>query len=156
MTNDTKSFRDILRAEFQNRLAKDPHYRLLDFAKDLATPISRMSEIMSGRSGISTQRALHYADSLMLSPDAKSHFLKLVSNECSRTKWTRKSASPENQSDSHHGPKLFFKTYTVPQEKKQAFIEFLKSSLDQWAESNLNDHSSGGMTTVEAFEQKMN
>jgi hypothetical protein len=149
MTNEIKSFRDILRAEFQNRLRRDPHYRLLDFAKDLATPISRMSEIMSGRSGISTQRALHYSEALKLSTTEKSSFLQLVSNECSRTKWTRTTSAPA----ATEAKSLISTSFAVPAHKKDEFVQFLKISLNQWFETNPTDSSPETKIILEASEQ---
>lgn len=141
MTNEIKSFRDILRNEFQSRLKQDPHYRLLDFAKDLATPISRMSEIMSGRSGISSQRALHYTESLKLNSEDKSRFLELVSNECSRTKWTRKGAGATPQSSHDDGKKLLSTSLQVPVQKRNDFLQYLKSSLENWSSKNMVENA---------------
>ncbi len=152
MTNEIKSFRDILRNEFQSRLKQDPHYRLLDFAKDLATPISRMSEIMSGRSGISSHRALHYTESLKLNSEQKSQFLELVSNECSRTKWTRKGAGVNPQSSNEDVKKLFSTSIQVPVEKRPEFLQFLKSSLDNWSSKNMVGNSPMTKITIEAHE----
>lgn len=155
MTNEIKSFRDVLRAEFQNRLRQDPHYRLLDFAKDLSTPISRMSEIMSGRSGISTQRALHYAETLKLSPDAKAAFLQLVSNECSRTKWTRKTSGPALEAEQVKAIRLMSTSFQVPSHKKEDFVQFLKLSIDQWSVSNPMESFPETKIMIEAIEQHL-
>ncbi len=152
MTNEIKSFRDILRNEFQSRLKQDPHYRLLDFAKDLATPISRMSEIMSGRSGISSQRALHYTESLKLNSEQKSQFLELVSNECSRTKWTRKGVGVSPQSNNEDVKKLLSTSVQVAVEKRSEFLQFLKSSLDNWSSKNMVENSPMTKITIEAHE----
>ncbi len=152
MTNEIKSFRDILRNEFQSRLKQDPHYRLLDFAKDLATPISRMSEIMSGRSGISSQRALHYTESLKLNPEEKSHFLELVSNECSRTKWTRKGAGATPQGSPDDVKKLLSTSLQVPVEKRSDFLQYLKSSLENWSSKNSVENAPMAKITITAHE----
>ncbi len=152
MTNEIKSFRDILRNEFQNRLKQDPHYRLLDFAKDLATPISRMSEIMSGRSGISSQRALHYTESLKLNPEEKSQFLELVSNECSRTKWTRKGAGQNPSGSIEDIKKLLSSTIQMPAEKRNDFLQFLKTSLESWSAKNHVANAPMTQITIEAHE----
>ena len=152
MTNEIKSFRDILRNEFQSRLKQDPHYRLLDFAKDLATPISRMSEIMSGRSGISSQRALHYTESLKLNPEEKSHFLELVSNECSRTKWTRKGAGATPQGSHDDVKKLLSTSLQVPVEKRSDFLQYLKSCLENWSSKNFVENAPMAKITIIAHE----
>lgn len=156
MTNEIKSFRDILRAEFQNRLHHNPHYRLLDFAKDLSTPISRMSEIMSGRSGISTQRALHYAETLKLTGEARKAFLQLVSDECSRTKWTRKPIKQTESENSKLKKRLMSTSFHVPAHKKEEFVQFLKLSLDQWSLSNPMESFPEAQIMIEAVEQGFN
>jgi hypothetical protein len=148
MTNEIKSFRDILRNEFQSRLRLNPHYRLLDFAKDLSTPISRMSEIMSGRSGISTQRALHYAETLSLNSQDRVTFLELVSNECSRTKWTRKNS--KEGSSVVDSKTIFSTSFQLPVQKKDEFFEFLRASVVQWSTTNQMPDSLEAKLMIEA------
>lgn len=51
------SYRDIIRFEFQLRHKKNPSYSMSAFSRDLGVAPSRLSEILSGKQGLSRSRA---------------------------------------------------------------------------------------------------
>ena len=78
------SYSEYLRKEFQRRTCQNPSYSLRAFARDLDLPVSSVSEVMSGRTGISQRRAHQLATKLGLSAEEKAHFQDLVDSSHAR------------------------------------------------------------------------
>ncbi len=49
----SKNYRDYLRRELEQRVQQDPRYSLNRFARDLDLAPSRLSEVLSGKQGLS-------------------------------------------------------------------------------------------------------
>ena len=61
------NFTKYLKQEFEQRLSFNARYSLRAFARDLDVPVSRISELLSGKSGISLERAKNISSRLKLS-----------------------------------------------------------------------------------------
>jgi uncharacterized protein (TIGR02147 family) len=73
-----RDYRDILKNELERRANANPRYSLRAFARDLATPPSRLSEILNGRRGLSEDGAARIARKLKLAGLVKDSFLTSV------------------------------------------------------------------------------
>lgn len=75
------SYREIIRSEFEKRRSKNPSYSLRAFARDLHVPVSRLSEVLNGKGGVSLKRGWALAEKLNLDESQKDVFLKQLSQE---------------------------------------------------------------------------
>ncbi len=87
------SYREVLKAELTSRCRINPRYSLRAFARDTGLAPSRLSEIFSGKQGLSRDVASKLADRLGYTSDEKSTFCDLVESEHARSKLVRKSAA---------------------------------------------------------------
>jgi uncharacterized protein (TIGR02147 family) len=95
-------FRTILRNELELRAQNNPNYSLRAFARDLKISPSRLSEIFSGKQGLSPAAALKIAERLGYSEDERERFCNLVSSVHARSRKEREVAKgrlKETESD---------------------------------------------------------
>lgn len=92
MITPESDFRKILRRELENRLSRLPKYSLRAFARDLELAPSRLSEILSGKQGLSRERASVVADRLGMAPAERELFCDLVEAEHARGQVSRELA----------------------------------------------------------------
>lgn len=85
MNSSVSDYRVVLKDELERRCTKNPRYSLRAFAKDLGVGPSRLSEILSGKAGISKSRALAFAKRLGLSAGEASRFADLVESTHARS-----------------------------------------------------------------------
>lgn len=78
-------YRIILRSELAERCKHNPNYSLRAFARDLGIAPSRVSEILSGKQGLSRKAALSIAERLGLSTEEAEAFADLVDCRHCRT-----------------------------------------------------------------------
>lgn len=83
MKND--SYRRILADILKKKCEKNPRFSQGAFAKQLGLTSSRLSEILSGKQGLSIKWAVRIAEKLKLSDADKEHFCQLVQAEHSRS-----------------------------------------------------------------------
>lgn len=88
----TNSYRALLEAELTERIARNPKYSLRAFARDLSMGSARLSEVLSGKKGISRQAALQIAERLGLRESEKDVFCDLVDAEHCRSPLGRRAA----------------------------------------------------------------
>jgi uncharacterized protein (TIGR02147 family) len=104
---NTSDYRHVLRAELESRLSRNPVYSLRAFARDLGISCSRLSEVLSGRYGLSREASLGIAARLGLSPTEQQFFGDLVESRHARSRVKRelakarlklrKKTTPENR-----------------------------------------------------------
>lgn len=87
-----RTYRDVIKNKFENRLKKNPRYSLRAFARDLEVPVSRLSEVLNDKSGLSVFNAEKIAKKLDLSANEKELFLNQVLSEHGRSNSSRKNA----------------------------------------------------------------
>lgn len=80
-----QDFRAILRSELNRRMRQNPYYSLRAFARDLKVVPSRISEILSGKQGLSPKCAQKIAKLLRMSEEEASHFIDLVTASHARS-----------------------------------------------------------------------
>lgn len=86
------SFLDVIEQKFQAKKKINPSYSLRAFSRDLRISVSQLSEIRSGKYGISAKKAAELADRLGLSENQKYIFSTDVKARHSRKKIDRKLA----------------------------------------------------------------
>lgn len=86
------SYRQTLAREFKRRIALNPAYSLRAYARDLSISVSRISEILSGKSGLSPANAQKVVDNLRLPPLDRARFLQSVLASHGRSASVRKEA----------------------------------------------------------------
>ncbi len=74
----SKDYREFLKEIYVSRKIKNPRYSLVAFSRDAGFKSYHMSDILSGRYGLSPKRALHVAQNLKLKDVSKEEFLALV------------------------------------------------------------------------------
>lgn len=84
MLTAESDFRKVLRNELEARLGRLPRYSLRAFAKDLGLAPSRLSEILSGKQGLSRARAQSVGERLGLALAERELFCDLVESEHAR------------------------------------------------------------------------
>jgi uncharacterized protein (TIGR02147 family) len=89
------SYREILKEEFDLRSKRNPSYSLRAFAQALDFPVSKLSEVLRGKRGLSTQSAEKLSGKLQLSPIEKEFFIKSVESLHGRSQTTRVLAKSE-------------------------------------------------------------
>lgn len=72
------SYQTVLQGELSRRCEKNSHYSLRAFAKFLEISPSSLSEILSGKRGISKNRATRIAEKLSLCPEQSAAFIHSV------------------------------------------------------------------------------
>jgi uncharacterized protein (TIGR02147 family) len=92
MTSLPRHYRDLLRSELALRFQKNPRYSLRAFARDLSLSSARLSEVMSGKKGLSRAAAHKIAQRLGLNETEQSFFCDLVDSEHARSQPARKEA----------------------------------------------------------------
>jgi len=88
----TESFRDYLKRELEVRMSRNSSYSLRAFARDLKMGHARLSELLSGKKGLSNESAFQIAESLHLNRFEREAFLDQVELECSRNERLRERA----------------------------------------------------------------
>ncbi len=82
-------FRVILKDELSRRVLRNSSYTLRSFARDLGMPISKLSEMLNGRQGLSRAYAKAIVEKLKLPALKEKLFLASVDVHLSRTPATR-------------------------------------------------------------------
>lgn len=85
-------YRDTLRSELERRRERNPAYSLRAMARDVGLAPSRLSEVLSGKAGLSSARAAAIADRLGLSGTERAAFLQQVRSRHARSPWAREDA----------------------------------------------------------------
>src|SRR4051794_37687938 len=70
--------RSCLQTEYAKRRERRPRFSLRAFARELALPSGRLSELLSGKRPITPELGLRLADRLALAPDQREEFLRGV------------------------------------------------------------------------------
>lgn len=86
------NYRSFLKEELIERQQKNPSYSLRAYARDLGVPVSRISEILNGKNGMSQKRALDISERLKLNHKDQQLFLDLVQMEHGRSKLEKQQA----------------------------------------------------------------
>lgn len=92
-----RSYNQFIYEVFLQRKKKNPSYSLRAFSRDLEIPVSRVSEIINGKVGISERRALQIADRLHFSSEEKSLFLDALQCQYGRSSIIKKKAKERIQ-----------------------------------------------------------
>lgn len=92
MEANFKSYRSVLKFEYESRKIKDPAYSLRTYARDLELKVSQLSEILSKKKGLSPKRARKVGQRLAFRDEKLTWFLSLVEAEHSRSPLVRKQA----------------------------------------------------------------
>lgn len=87
-----QDYRDILQSELARRMKQNPRYSQGAFARDLDLTPSRLSEILHGKQGVSSQVATHIATCLRFTEEQRSYFLDLVESQHGRSRLQRDAA----------------------------------------------------------------
>src|SRR4051812_19932310 len=90
-----ENYRDVLRAEFNDRKARRKAYTLNAFARDLGISSARISSVLHKRYGISPDTASSIARKLRFTVEEEKYFVSLVASEHSRTQFERKHAQEQ-------------------------------------------------------------
>lgn len=89
MAQRSDGYRKFLLDELRRRERTNPAYSLRAFARDLNVSASRLSEVFSGKCGISRKRALDFSKKLQLSAEDEAIFLDMVDLEHTRSQLSR-------------------------------------------------------------------
>jgi uncharacterized protein (TIGR02147 family) len=87
-----QDYREILHGELARRIKQNPRYSQGAFARDLALTPSRLSEILHGKQGVSTQVAQQIARLMRFSEEETQYFLDLVESQHGRSRLLREAA----------------------------------------------------------------
>lgn len=90
MAQKSDGYRKFLLDELRRRERNNPAYSLRAFARDLNVSASRLSEVFSGKCGISRKRALDFSKKMRLSPQDEAIFIDMVDLEHTRSQLSRK------------------------------------------------------------------
>lgn len=85
-------YRGVLRDELATRCNANPRYSQSAFARDLAIPAHRLSEVLSGKQGLSRDAAAKVADRLGFSKRELGYFCDLVESRHGRSPLKRRLA----------------------------------------------------------------
>ncbi|MDG0815894.1 TIGR02147 family protein [Bdellovibrio svalbardensis] len=103
MQSDKKiDYRSFILREYEKRKKKNPRYSMRAFARDIGMNSSRMSEMLSGKGGISESRAVNIAEKLNLPAGIKDYFVDLVIVEHSRSEQVRENAEKRLRNRGDH------------------------------------------------------
>lgn len=86
------NYRDILCRRFTERQVENPGYSMRDFARDLGMAVSSLSEVLSGKHGLSQRSAASLAVHLGLGANERRFFCDLVESEHGRSQQGREMA----------------------------------------------------------------
>lgn len=86
------SFRTILKDELARRIRHNPRYSLRAFARDLVLSPSRLSEVLSGKQGLSRSAAQKIAGRLGWKGSEAERFIDLVESQHARSHSDREAA----------------------------------------------------------------
>jgi len=92
MVTASRTFKTIMKEEFEERCKRNSHYSLRAFARDLQISPSRISEIFADKMGLSRNNALKIAKKLGYSDSEIEIFLALVESEHGRGKRIKEKA----------------------------------------------------------------
>lgn len=81
-----ENYVDILKTIYNNRKKKNPAYSISKFSKDAGFKSYHMSDVFSGRYGLSLKRAVLVAENLQMSETVKRKFLRLVKDASAKSK----------------------------------------------------------------------
>jgi uncharacterized protein (TIGR02147 family) len=84
-----ETYQAILTAKYNDRLERNAQYSLRSFAQKLKMPPSALSEVLSGKRGISRNRAENIAKTLGMTPLETVYFVSLVESCHARSKGVR-------------------------------------------------------------------
>lgn len=87
-----QDYREVLREAYEARNQRNSGYSHRAFARDLGLSSSRLSEILGGRYGLSTQAALKIAACLKLGSAEREYFRDLVESRHARSRLERAAA----------------------------------------------------------------
>lgn len=90
MAQKSDGYRKFLLDELRRRERNNPAYSLRAFARDLNVSASRLSEVFSGKCGISRKRALDFSKKLRLTSEDEAIFIDMVDIEHTRSQLSRK------------------------------------------------------------------
>lgn len=80
-SNENQQYRDILLQHFEKKKNRNTRYSLRAFARDLEVPVSRLSDVFSGKKSPSLPMAVHVATKLGLPPLQRDLFVTSVQFE---------------------------------------------------------------------------
>ncbi|WP_413578033.1 DUF4423 domain-containing protein [Bdellovibrio sp. HCB290] len=89
----SSTYRSILIEELRKRQRKNPSYSLRAYARDIGLSVSRLSEVLNSKAGLSDARAAVIADRLHFKGKDKAYFIDLVQAEHARSKIAKRSAT---------------------------------------------------------------
>ncbi len=113
MMNGEQNYRAILREELQVRCEKNPRYSLRAFARDLMVSSSRLSEVLSGRYGLSREAAKKIAAKIGWNESECALFCDLVDSEHGRAKKTKAAAKSRLASNAPQYQQLTLDSFRV-------------------------------------------
>ncbi|WP_413290388.1 TIGR02147 family protein [Bdellovibrio sp. HCB337] len=87
-----EDYRKYLKEAFEKRVARNPSYSQRAFARDLGLAISTLTELMKGKYGLSSERALDVGQRLSLSEAQCQHFADLFTMKFARSDVAKKKA----------------------------------------------------------------
>ena len=87
-----KDYRDIIKDQLTIRQAKNPHYNLSSFSKDLGITRSKMSEVLSKKQGLSQEKAIYFSAKFKFNKTETEYFCLLVQSEHARSKVKKQEA----------------------------------------------------------------
>lgn len=105
------NYRDILRAEFEQRLERNPSISLRSFSKFLGLNQTRLSDILNGRNGLSEAAARKVAAKIFESKTEQDHFVLLVASQHSRITSRKITAQKKIRLDLDIGGKISPQTF---------------------------------------------
>ncbi len=82
---DYSDYREILKDELARRCQSNPRYSLRAFSRDISVSPPRLSEVLTGKKGLSHQAALDIGKQLGLSSQEIQHFTVLVDAQSARS-----------------------------------------------------------------------
>jgi uncharacterized protein (TIGR02147 family) len=97
MNEISLNYREFLLKELKKRRGENPAYSLRAFSRDLRVSISRMSEVLTGKTGLSVERAKSFAEYFGWPAEQTNLFLDLVEAEHSRSRLSRELAKKRLQ-----------------------------------------------------------
>lgn len=113
MVTRDKTYRSILREELEARCERNPRYSLRAFARDLGITSSRLSEVLTGRYGLSREAAIMIANKLGWSEAEITVFCDLVDSEHARAKKKKAEAKSRLESGAQDYQQLTLDSFQV-------------------------------------------
>jgi uncharacterized protein (TIGR02147 family) len=122
-------YRQTLKNELKLRVRANPRYSLRAFARDLGLSPASLSEVLSGKKGLSRKRAEMIVEKLDLNAGARSDFLLAVNISDGRTREVRQEALRvfHERSTQNHLPELEIDALRIMGNWRTfALLEYLK------------------------------